>query len=209
MNNDTNRVKTNEKRAREIMGRNFFGIEEGVKHFGVNPTHRQLATLSKIPFSKEVLERLRNTHVLVAVFPLSIIEIRSIEQELFYNHYNCKDTWYSKEFFAKEYGEVTWQLVRKTPVNNSFSKNWQEQQALLSKDDEVLNAQVMIYTIFGYYLATGERLFENIYVRTSSVASNGERVHVGSFNSGGLAVGSYWADDRSGYLGVSSAKLPD
>jgi hypothetical protein len=29
---------TSQKRAREIMGRNFFGVEEAIKHFGVNPS---------------------------------------------------------------------------------------------------------------------------------------------------------------------------
>lgn len=32
------RLTTSQKCAREIMGKNFFGIEEAIKHFGVNPT---------------------------------------------------------------------------------------------------------------------------------------------------------------------------
>ena len=46
----------------------------------------------------------------------------------------------------------------------------------------------MVYTIIGHYLATGERLFEHIYVRTSSVDSGGRRVGVGRFDSRGLDV---------------------
>ncbi|HXK32089.1 MAG TPA: hypothetical protein VJ378_01275, partial [Candidatus Paceibacterota bacterium] len=181
---------TSQKRAREIMGKNFFGVEEAVKHFGVNPTRQQLAALSEIPFSEAVLEQSKNTRVLVAVFPLSILEVRGkVEHKLFYNH---EDAWYNKQSFAKERGEVNWQLVCKTPVDNSISKNWQEQQALIAKDDEVPSAQVIVYTIIGHYLATGERLFEHIYVRTSSVDSGGHRVSVGYFVSGGLDVGGYW-----------------
>jgi len=195
---------TSQKRAREIMGKSFFGIEEAIKHFGVNPTRQQLATLSEIPFSEAVLEQSKDTHVLVAVFPLSILEVRGkVERKLFYSH---EDAWYNKQSFAKERGEVTWQLVRKTPVDNSTSKNWQEQQALLSKEDEVPTAQVMVYTIIGHYLATGERLFERIYVRTSSVDSVGLRVLVGYFGSGGLSVRSHWDAYRYAYLGVSSAR---
>jgi hypothetical protein len=195
---------TSQKRAREIMGRSFFGVEEAIKHFGVNPTRQQLAALSEIPFSEAVLEQSKDTHVLVAVFPLSILEIRGkVEHKLFYSH---EDAWYNKQSFAKECGKVIWQLVRKTPVDNSTSKNWQEQQALLSKDDEVPTAQVMVYTIIGHYLATGERLFEHIYVRTSSVDSVGHRVFVGVFDSRGLSVDGSWDDDHHGYLGVSSAR---
>jgi hypothetical protein len=192
---------TSQKRAREIMGKNFFGIEESIKHFGVNPTRQQLAALSEIPFSEAVLEQSKDTHVLVVVFPLSILEIRGkVEHSLFYGH---KDAWYNKQAFAKERGEVAWQLVRKTPVDNSTSKNWQEQQSLIGKDDEVPSAQVMVYTIIGHYLATGERLFEHICVRTSSVDSDGHRVLVGNFdsNSFGLHI-SYWDVDRLDYLGV-------
>ena len=189
-----------QKRAREIMGRSFFGVEEAIKHFGVNPTPQQLAALSEIPFSEAVLEQSKDTHVLVAVFPLSVLEIRGkVESKLFYDQ-----SWYNKESFAKERGEVTWQLVRKTEVANSTSKNWQEQQALLSKDDEVPSAQVMVYTIIGHYLTTGERLFEHIYVRTFSVGSNGSRVVVGLFGSGGLSVNDYW--DGYDSLGVSFAR---
>jgi len=195
---------TSQKRAREIMGKNFFGVEETIRHFGVNPTRQQLAALSEIPFSEAMLEQSKNTHVLVAVFPLSILEIRGkVEHELFFNH---EDAWYNKQSFAKEHGEVTWQLVHKTPVDNSTSKNWQEQQALLGKNDEVPSAQVMVYTIIGHYLATGERLFEHIYVRTSSVDLGGDRIGVGLFDSGGLRFNNYWNDGRGDRLGVSSAR---
>ena len=191
-------------RAREIMGTNMFGVEEAVKHFGVNPSKAQLAALSEIPFSEAVLAQCKDTHVLVAIFPLSILEIRGkVKRGLFYSY---EDSWYNKQAFAKDRGEVGWQLVRKTPVVNSTSKNWTEQQALLVKEDETPTAQVLAYTIIGQYLATGERLFEKIYVRTSSVDSDGRRVLLGDFDAAGLKVDSGWDDDRYGDLAVSSAR---
>jgi len=193
---------TSQKRAREIMGKNFFGVEEAIQYFGVNPTYTQTLVLSEIPFSEEVLQKAKDTHVLVAVFPLSVLEIRGkVDSKLFYDQ-----SWYNKESFAKERGEASWQLVRKTPVDNSTSKNWQEQLTLINEEDEVPTAQVMVYTIIGHYLATGERLFEHIYVRTSSVVSDGYRVRVGLFGSDGLFVHRYWVDYRLDYLGVSSAR---
>lgn len=193
---------TSQKRAREIMGKNMFGVEEAIQHFGVNPTRQQTLALSEIPFSEEVLQKAKDTHVLVAVFPLSVLEIRGkADSKLFYDQ-----SWYNKESFAKERGEASWQLVRKTPVDNSTSKNWQEQLALIGEEDEVPTAQVMVCTIIGHYLTTGERLFEHIYVRTSSVDSDGGRVGVGYFDSHGLDVDVCWGDTRSGILGVSSAR---
>lgn len=198
---------TSQERGREIMGKNFFGVEEAIKHFGVKPTRQQLVVLSEIPFSEAVLEQSKNTHVLVAVFPLSILDIYSkVYSKLFYDQWQ-----YNKQPFVIEHGEGvpfgSWQLVCKAPVENSFLKSWQEQEMLIGKDDKVPTAQVMIYTIIGHFLATGERMFENIYVRTSSVASGGVRVYVGYFVSVGLSVrNDYWDDSRYDDLGVSSAR---
>ncbi|MFC1629639.1 hypothetical protein ACFL11_00195 [Patescibacteria group bacterium] len=192
---------TNHARAREIMGKNFFGVEEAIEHFGVNPTEQQLAALSDIPYPEAVLEQLKDAHILVAVFPISVIEIREkVDSELFYHM-----PWYNERPFAKESSEVSWQLVRKTPADDSFLKNWQEQQALIGEEDEVPTAQVMVYTIVAYYLTTGEHLLEHIYVRTSSVDS-GEHVIVGDFVLNGLYINRLWISTRNDHLGVSSAR---
>jgi len=128
-----------------------------------------------------------------------------IHLKLFY-----EQNWYDKEFFAEDRGEVAWQLVCKTPVDNSLSKDWPEQQALISKDDEVPSAQVMVYTIIGHFFAIGERLFEKVYVRTSSIASGGSRVNVGSFDRSGLDIRSNLDGGRYGNVGLaSSMKVPE
>ena len=177
---------TSQKRTREIMGRNFFGVEEAITHFGVNPSKQQTAYLAEVPFSEEVLVSCKDTHILVAVFPLSILDVRGkVDKKLFYSH---EDAWYNKQAFAKEKGEIGWQLVRKTPVENSINKTWNDQQALLSKDDETPKAGCLVYTIIGHFLATGERLFESIYVRCSDLDSDGYRVVVGYFDADGLFV---------------------
>ncbi|MFB3765074.1 MAG: hypothetical protein ACE14P_07480 [Methanotrichaceae archaeon] len=181
---------TNQKRAREIMGKDFFGIEEAIKYFGVNPTSEQLATLSEIPFSKAVLQQSKDTHILIAVFPLSILEIRDkVERRLFYNH---ETAWYNKEPFAKERSEANWHLIRKVPVVNLIPKDYQEQQALFSNDDEVPAAQAMVYTIIGHFLATGEWLIKQKYAQTSSADSRGNRVYITDVGSNGLGISDYW-----------------
>lgn len=152
------RTTTSQKRAREIMGRNMFGVEEATKHFRMNPSKAQLLALSKIPFSEQTLDVCKDTHVLVAVFPLSILEIRgrvSRKLHLFYD-----EQWYQKELFANDRDGAEWQLVRKTPIPNSIEMKWQEQQALLAQNEEVPTARVMIYTLIGHFLATGERLLK-------------------------------------------------
>lgn len=195
---------TSQSHARAIIGKNFFGVEEAIKHFGVNPSKQQLAYLAAVPFTEEVLRASKDTHILVAVFPMSILDIRGkVERKLFYSH---DDAWYNKQAFAKDKGEVGWQLVRKVPIADSTNKTWNEQQALLSKDEETPKVQVVVYTIIGHFLATGERLFENIYVRCSDLDSDGNRVYVGRFGAGGLSVDCWRGDLRYGYIGLSAAR---
>jgi len=93
---------SSQKHAREIMDKNFFGVEEAISHFGINPTRRQLAALSEVPFSEATLQQAKDTHVLVAVFPLSLLEVRAKVQGkgLFYDQ-----KWYNEEAFASERGE--------------------------------------------------------------------------------------------------------
>lgn len=190
-------------RARSIMGKNFFGVEKVTKYFEVNPNHLQLAALAEIPFSEAVLAQSKDTHVLVAVFPLSILEIRAKQGDarLFYDQ-----SWYNQEAFAKERGETGWHLVRKTPVEDSFSKTWDEQQALLSKDDETPSARVMTYAIIGLYLATGERLFKSVWARTSSLNCYESHVLLGRFTELGLDLDYRYNDGRRGDVGRASAR---
>lgn len=160
--------------------------------------------MSEIPFTEAELREVKDSHIVVAAFPISIIEIRgkvSGGQRPFYDQ-----DWYNKESFAKDRGDAIWQLVRKTPVPNSMSKTWQEQQALLGNTEETPTVRVMAYTIIGHFLATGERLFEKVYVRCSDLDSDGDRVSVGDFGSDGLFVCSLWGDRRFDVLGLSSAR---
>ena len=66
----------------------------------------------------------------------------------------------------------------------------------------------MVYTIIGHFLATGERLFEQIYVRCVDPDSDGCRVRVGDFDADGLVVNSSEDDTRNNYIGVASARKP-
>jgi hypothetical protein len=202
-------ANTTQKAARTIMGNNFFGIEEAVNHFGVRPARYQLSALAEIPFTEAELREAKDTHVLVAVFPLSILDIRDcVKAKEFPNgqRFFCEEDWFNKQAFAKDCGDVHWALVRKTPVENSTSKNWQEQQSFLSDKEETPKAQVMVYAIIGHFLAMGERLFEKFYVRCSDVGLIGNRAFVGHFVVDGLSVAEVWATDCHDSLGLSSVR---
>lgn len=188
--------------AREIMGSNMLGTLEVERYFG-ELTDEQREALEIIPFSEETLKACTKTHILVADVGLSLLDVRQKARKgLFYSQ-----NWFDNEEFAGRTETACWRLIRKIPVDGSFSKDWSEQNALVdSKIDEIPSARQVVYTTILHFLATGERLFEKVYVRTSDVDSDGNRVSVGDFGVGGLRVG-YWLDGRRyGSVGVSSSR---
>jgi len=196
-------------RAREIMGRNFFGTAEATRYFGIHPSQQQLAALADVPFTETTLESCKNTHVLVAVFPLSILEIRGrVDRKLFYYGFlSYEGDWYNGRSFARDRGEISWQLVRRTPIPNSTNKTYNEQLTLLTKDEEVPTARVMVYATIGHLLSTGEWLFPDSFlrVRCSDIALlDSERVLIGRSDSpSGTATGFALFAGRRIYLSGS------
>lgn len=194
-------------RAREIMGTNFFGVEEAVQHFGVKPTPTRLNALADIPFFEKVLLACKDTHILIAVFPLSIMDIRKKVGKIKISQ--------SKKFTAKFYnayesvrGIIGWHLVRKTPIDGSTFKSLAEKEALLGQDEMVPTMTVMVYMIVGHFLATGERLFANSAVYTWTLANNGRRVYVG-YNSNNCSESVlYDGRDETETIGIASEKKP-
>lgn len=188
-----------EEDARSLMGCNFLGSAECEKHFGI-----KLEEVPAIPFAADDVRAAMDTHILVLVPALSVEEIRAKHTKLFYAK---KDAWYANDPFAiQKPDKAEWHLVRKHPVQNSTSKTWGEQQALLRDGEIVPTARVLIYTIIAHFLNHGERLFERIYVRCSDLSASGYRVYVGYFGADGLGVGNDWDGDRGGFLGVASSR---
>lgn len=192
-----------QKTARAILGPNYIGVEKSIEHLKVTPSKADLKVLEEVPFSEAELEACKETHILVAVLPLSVMGLWERTKHLFYAK---DDPWYRTQAFAKDKGQAGWHLVRKDIVPNSTSKTWQEQQALLGKDDETPTARILIYAVILTFLATGVKLLPNIYARVSDVGSDGYRVLVGFFFDDGLYVNDHWDGGRNAYLGVSSSR---
>lgn len=172
---------TSWERAREIMGQNFFGLEETTKYFRINPAAEDIAALNKIPFSEETLVSVKDTHILVAVFPLTIPQIRISSRtrgvRLCYERVHAvfaqDDGGLPEQLSIQEHGEAEWWLIQKFPLEDSFSKGWEEQLALLSPTEQMVpTAQGAAYAMVGHFLATGEELFKGPVARTSSRIGN-------------------------------------
>lgn len=197
--------------ASKIMGTNFFGVEESSKYFTVKPSKQEIVYMSRVPFSENTLIACKDTHFLVAVAQISIVDIctRTATTKLpkYQKLLIRKRGWYNNQAFANESGQMEWRLIRKTLVFNSLLKNWKQQVALLDdKTEEVPNTRVMVYAIIGHYLNTGERLFEKLCVRCSDVDSGFYRVYVGEMDTDGLDIYHSCSDGFVyDYVGVASS----
>jgi hypothetical protein len=121
--------------------------------------------------------------------------------------YQYKDAWYNTQEFAKdEKVGLRWYLIRKTAVENSFAKTFDDQKRFLGTSDEVPQACELVYAIVLYFMVTGEQLFPRVGVRTSSIYPVGRRVYVGRFDSLGLDIYSRWDGDRSDDGVIASAR---
>ena len=194
--------------AQSILGADFITPEEVTKaRPSIVYTDEQITALAKSLPSEDVLKWCKENGYAVIPAPptaMSLLDVREIQSAHFYSK---TGGWYSDQKFAREdKTSFGWLAIKKTPVENSTSKNWEEQSKLLSALEKVPNVAEMSWFITTYFEVRGIQLFESIYVRTSSLDSDGNRVDVGGFDSRGLNVDYYWGNDRDGNLGVSASR---
>lgn len=194
--------------ARTILGKDFISPEQIMKSRGLVYTDDQLTKFGETLPSQEVLEWCRdNGYTLVAGpnKPMSLLEVREVKSEYF----NSKTGgWYanaSETFSRNDKVETRWLMVRKESVANSTKRTWSEQQALLSDVEVTPNIAELAWVATTYKAVRGVILFSSVWVRTSSLDSDGYRV-VLIWHADGLNVNDWHDDHRSSSMGVSSAR---
>lgn len=206
---DTAKMSYDDVRA--ILGKDFITPEEIATARKLTYTYNedQLQHFADTLPSEEELLWLRDNGFMLVAGPsiqMSLLEVRSINNKLFYAE---TEGWYANErekFARDENVNCEWLMLRKTPVANSTSKTWNDQQKLISEVEFVPNAAEVCWALTTFKEVRGEYLLPNIYVRTSSVDADGYRVCVGGFVGDGLDVSGCSDDGCSGGLGVASAR---
>ena len=189
-------------RAREIMGKNFLGVAEALRSFKLKQTKEVLMAFDQTLPTEAELVFCKDTHLLVADFGISLLDVRSrVKRGLFYDQ-----NWYESYRWAKNTEAPQWRLIRKTEVPGSLSKNWSEQSVLLTVEDVVPSTRQMAYAVMLNQAENNERLFENIYVRTSDVDSGGDHVNLGYFDKDGLDIDDWYGNSRDSSIGLASAR---
>lgn len=196
--------------AQSILGADFITPEEVTKaRPSIVYTDKQIMALAESLLSQDTLRWCKDNGYAVIPAPpkaMSILDVREIQSAHFYPK---TGGWYSKEkgkFVREDKTSFGWLAIKKTSVDDSTNKNWNEQTRLLSKVEKVPNAAEMSWFITTYFEVRSVRLFEDVYVRTSSLDSTDDRVRVGYFGAEGLYVSYVWVGGRIGLIGVSASR---
>lgn len=107
-----------QKITREIMGKNFFGVEDWSALYGVNFSQKQLRRVAEFPWSEDILNStcplcgkvVKDCHFAFVGLdringkPLTILKLQELhpatKQPKFYSY--APSAWYSEKKFAKE-----------------------------------------------------------------------------------------------------------
>jgi hypothetical protein len=119
---------------------------------------------------------------------MSLLDVRNVKNDYFYSKEGGWCSEKAQKFARNDKAESVWIALRKKPVADSLSKNWSEQSELVVEPMTVPNAAEAVWGLTTYKAVRGVYLLPNLYVRTSSLDSGGDRVLVGLFDSGGLYV---------------------
>ena len=210
--------------AQQEMGANFFGPAEWSDHYGLQFSKGQLRKIAGFPYSIELLNSpcpfnegklIKETHFAFLGLdrfkdkPLTIMEWQKIHPALgqprFYD--SVSYCWYAKDDFCiNEVLRFRWYLVLIKIVPNSESMIFEEQLRLLPEAYCPLRAIEEVTKAMLFFKKNGIYLNQYRYACCSSLASNGDQVRAGRFNSLGLSIYYRYGNDRDDKVGVGAVR---
>ena len=200
---------TEVRRAYEIMGENVLGIKRVIKHFHVTYTNHELRGLALVPFSEETLERCKNTHLLIAGYPMSISQIFKRIPENFRNMFFEKTPVYTHEtFITHKKVDLRWYLIRKEIFMNESRLTFPQQQVkfkVLFPSEEITRACELVYAMALHLLVKKTSLLKDGYARCGDLDKWESRVVIASDFQVTYACDSVAATS----IGIATSVIPD
>jgi hypothetical protein len=224
--------------ARMLLGKNFFGVEEWSKFYGVSFSKEQLQPVVNFPWSRDILDapcpfvrgkRIKDTHFAFLGLdylndePLTILKFHKLHPEygeprLFY--YTNKTMWYGTHKFSTEVTcGLRWYLILKETMPDSGDKTYEKQMTMLPPEYEIPSACEYVTHHILYYRKNG--IYLNLYPGPRKLASLGRcrdivywnadssHVLVGAFGHNGLMISADWHCSHYYSYGLAaSRKLP-
>jgi hypothetical protein len=144
-------------RALEIMGeQNVLGMEKVSEYYRVTFSSEQNSAFAHVQFTESALEACKDSHLLVAGFPLTIPEIRARAPR---HTFSQKFSGDPRVFPMEERVGLGWFLLRKGILKDSADTFFSRQVRLLGPLEDLPRACELTYAVILYYLITGRKLF--------------------------------------------------
>ena len=115
-------------------------------------------------------------------------------------------TWYDTHPFAQRADQPRYRQIRSEALPGSYDKPFAEQQALLAEGEEVPTGRILVMGMVVHFLATGQYLFPDCYVRCADQVTSGRQVGFSDFDDSGLYVSAHLGDDRGESVGLAVSR---
>lgn len=213
-----------QQQARQIMGKRFLGIREVAEHLRIVLDNSDLEKVATIPFKKETLEKYKETHLLFLGvvhdsqgFNMVINRLREMFPKggnpQFTSYRGDKDSHYLEDFAIISKTKLRWYLIRTAILEESRSKEYDEQVKLLQSNEYIENAVVYVYAKILFFLTRGTVIFKNSWTRCFDLSSRGPTYECigsygGSYGSCTIAIGCH-AQNAPYHIGIAPAIKPE
>lgn len=193
--------------ASRIMGDNFCGIDS-IKKIGAKIGDSNSDEIGIIPYSAEELATYSETHILIFCGSMSLIDVWSNNQELFFDKTH---PWFENpnQRFSTIATKQKWLMLAKAIYPKSTSKTWEEQTGCLENNQFVPSASELAQVIIAHYKLTGTKLFDELYARTSDIDASNRHVSLGRFREYGLVAGRDMVSGQVSNIGLAYGIKPD
>lgn len=201
-------VKSSQDIAREIMGSNFFGLEENAKYLGYTMSPVDAAKYDSVGYTEATLRAKSATHMLVFMYNVSIPDLQA---KLPAGTIAFCDAWNASQKYVAYAMPTGWYLVSKDVAPGSLGLPESQQFGKIAGLPYEAPPQTvtLVYALVAHYVATGEVLMPGIFGRTTDNTAPGGTnlmtVYAGG-NAYGAKIGicSDWGENADPAIGLAS-----
>ncbi len=194
--------------ARDILGKDFLGIQGAQRTFGAY-SEADLQHRLKIPFSEQTLRECERDFFLVCTHALDLNEVHAAHPQ----HFNDDryDTWFGKpdqvEKWSSEKIVSPWLLVRKAILPGSSQKSIEVQKTYIERfpQERLLTPAEFAYVALRLLFEAGIRLYVSYNIRFLIQKAKGRWVRCGWV--GGKLNFNHWDGSSVGNAALASARV--
>ncbi len=180
--------------ARKILGKDLILPEEIISSCGGEAyTEDQIFSFGQNIPSPERLEWIRNKGFVLMAGPSLEMGLLDFKIPNTYSYSTgCGRYNFSDQFVEKEKVGPRWYVMSKKIIPETISKTWEQQKLIVPKEERISSLVESVWLIKIMRSVRGVSLFENKFIRTSSLNDMGHRIIIGHYDEKGLCLFANW-----------------